>query len=190
MQWAHQVADRFPDGQPHVNLRGFDLRAEPLDPLAVVRDFLVGLGLPANALPESDEALVAEYRSLLVQQQVGERERAIELCWEAEASFESDAGSTAIPHANNAETLGDIYVELGRYAEAVDSYRLFVDRLRANHNIYYLGEGLVRLARAQIAAGETGAARENLAEAVSIYEKLWHRETDEARELLTSVTNV
>ena len=24
MQWAHQVAGRFPDGQLHVNLRGYD----------------------------------------------------------------------------------------------------------------------------------------------------------------------
>ncbi|MDX8054566.1 BTAD domain-containing putative transcriptional regulator [Lentzea sp. BCCO 10_0798] len=122
--------------------------------------------------------------------QAGEREHAIELCREAEASFELDTGSLAVPHANNAETLGDIYMELARYAEAVDSYRLSVDRLRAMHHTYYLGEGLVRLARAQIAVGEVAAAREHLAEALSIYEKLRHRGTDEARELLASVTNV
>ncbi|MEU3645517.1 BTAD domain-containing putative transcriptional regulator [Lentzea sp. NPDC034063] len=123
-------------------------------------------------------------------QQSGERERAIELCMEAEVSFELDTGPKTMPHANNAETLGDIYVELGRYAEAVESYRLSVGRMRAMHHTYYLGEGLVRLARAQIAAGEPGAAREHLAEAVQIYEKLRHHETDEARALLTSVTNV
>ncbi|SFR26907.1 DNA-binding transcriptional activator of the SARP family [Lentzea waywayandensis] len=123
-------------------------------------------------------------------QQVGERERAIELCMEAEASFALDDGPKKMPHANNAETLGDIYVELGRYAEAVESYRLSVDRMRAMHHTYYLGEGLFRLARTQIAAGEPEAAREHLVEALSIYEKLHHRGTEEARALLASVINV
>ncbi|WP_372346584.1 hypothetical protein [Streptomyces sp. KL116D] len=32
VRWAHQVADRFPDGQLYVNLRGFEASEHPLDP--------------------------------------------------------------------------------------------------------------------------------------------------------------
>ncbi|GLY52536.1 SARP family transcriptional regulator [Lentzea sp. NBRC 102530] len=70
VRWAHQLADRFPDGQLYVNLRGFDLRAEPLDPVAAARDFLVALGVPAQGLPRSDDAVIAAYRSLLAQRRV------------------------------------------------------------------------------------------------------------------------
>ncbi|WP_394613850.1 BTAD domain-containing putative transcriptional regulator [Lentzea sp. JNUCC 0626] len=65
LQWAHQVAGRFPDGQLHVNLRGFDLDADPLDPVAVARDFLLALGVAEDDLPPSGAALIAEYRSVL-----------------------------------------------------------------------------------------------------------------------------
>ncbi|GLY52535.1 AfsR/SARP family transcriptional regulator [Lentzea sp. NBRC 102530] len=65
LQWAHQVAGRFPDGQLHVNLRGFDLDADPLDPFAVARDFLLALGVPEGDLPSAGPALIAEYRSAL-----------------------------------------------------------------------------------------------------------------------------
>ncbi|MEU0885931.1 BTAD domain-containing putative transcriptional regulator [Lentzea sp. NPDC005914] len=65
LQWAHEVADRFPDGQLYVNLRGFDTRAEPLDPLTVIRDFLRAFGM--QEVPSSDDALVAAYRSALAE---------------------------------------------------------------------------------------------------------------------------
>ncbi|MFD4670907.1 BTAD domain-containing putative transcriptional regulator [Lentzea sp. NPDC058450] len=70
LQWAHQVADRFPDGQLHVNLRGFDLDAEPLDPFAVARDVLLDLGVPEDDVPPPGAALVAAYRSVLAGRRV------------------------------------------------------------------------------------------------------------------------
>ncbi|MGW4211827.1 BTAD domain-containing putative transcriptional regulator [Lentzea sp. NPDC004789] len=70
LEWAHQVADRFPDGQLYVNLRGFDTRAEPLDPLTVARDFLLALGVPAKDVPASEDAVLAAYRSALAERRV------------------------------------------------------------------------------------------------------------------------
>lgn len=61
IQWAHQAAARFPDGQLYVDLRGYD-PALPLDAGAAL-DFLLrslGASIPAD-LP----ARAAAYRSLL-----------------------------------------------------------------------------------------------------------------------------
>ncbi|WP_394613851.1 BTAD domain-containing putative transcriptional regulator [Lentzea sp. JNUCC 0626] len=68
VRWAHQLADRFPDGQLYVNLRGFDLRAEPLDPVAAARNFLVALGV--QDLPRSDDAVLDACRSTLADRRV------------------------------------------------------------------------------------------------------------------------
>jgi DNA-binding SARP family transcriptional activator/tetratricopeptide (TPR) repeat protein len=65
VHWAHTVADRFPDGQLHVNLRGYDPGGSPVSPAEAVREFLAALGVPAAQLPSSPEAQVALYRSLL-----------------------------------------------------------------------------------------------------------------------------
>jgi DNA-binding SARP family transcriptional activator/tetratricopeptide (TPR) repeat protein len=63
--WAHQVRDRFPDGQLYVNLRGFDPEAQPADPADVVRVFLTSLGISPQRIPPDVEAQIALYRSLL-----------------------------------------------------------------------------------------------------------------------------
>jgi tetratricopeptide (TPR) repeat protein/transcriptional regulator with XRE-family HTH domain len=65
VQWAHQVADRFPDGQLYVNLRGFDPSRSRLDPAEVIHAFLDALGVPADAVPAQADARAALYRSLL-----------------------------------------------------------------------------------------------------------------------------
>ncbi|MFD4670908.1 BTAD domain-containing putative transcriptional regulator [Lentzea sp. NPDC058450] len=70
VRWAHQLADHFPDGQLYVNLRGFDLRADPLDPVVAAREFLTALGVPAQELPRSDDAVIAAYRSMLAKRRV------------------------------------------------------------------------------------------------------------------------
>src|ERR1700733_8605495 len=45
IQWAHQVTERFPDGQLYVNLRGYD-PDQPVPAADALARFLRALGLP------------------------------------------------------------------------------------------------------------------------------------------------
>ncbi|MCZ1002901.1 BTAD domain-containing putative transcriptional regulator [Streptomyces mirabilis] len=65
VHWAHQVADRFPDGQLYVNLRGFDPSGAVMNPAEAVRGFLDTLGVPPERVPHGVDAQAALYRSLL-----------------------------------------------------------------------------------------------------------------------------
>lgn len=65
LHWAHQHLDRFPDGQLHVNLRGFDPTDEPTPSSVVVRGFLDALGVDPAAIPADIDAQIGLYRSLL-----------------------------------------------------------------------------------------------------------------------------
>ncbi|MFS8098980.1 tetratricopeptide repeat protein [Lentzea alba] len=65
LHWAHQVADRFPDGQLYVNLRGFDPSTAPITPAEAVRGFLDAFGTPPERIPAGLDAQAALFRSLL-----------------------------------------------------------------------------------------------------------------------------
>jgi tetratricopeptide (TPR) repeat protein/transcriptional regulator with XRE-family HTH domain len=65
VRWAHQVAERFPDGQLHVNLRGFDPSDTPATPAEAIRGFLDTLGVPPERIPPQFDAQAGLYRSLL-----------------------------------------------------------------------------------------------------------------------------
>ena len=65
VQWAHQVASQFPDGQLHVNLRGFGPSGPPVTPAEAIPRFLEGLGVEAKRIPADLDAQIALYRSLL-----------------------------------------------------------------------------------------------------------------------------
>ena len=64
IQWAHQVADRFPDGQLYVNLRGYD-PAQPIPPEDALADFLRALDVTEQDIPSGVDARAARYRSLV-----------------------------------------------------------------------------------------------------------------------------
>jgi tetratricopeptide (TPR) repeat protein len=70
VRWAHQVADRFTDGQLYVNLRGFDPASEPMAPAEAVRGFLDAFEIPPERIPVSLDAQAALYRSLLAGRRV------------------------------------------------------------------------------------------------------------------------
>ena len=63
VRWAHAVADRFPDGQIFVELRGAGLGAA-LSAGSALGSVLLALGVAADQLPVSAEERAALYRTL------------------------------------------------------------------------------------------------------------------------------
>jgi tetratricopeptide (TPR) repeat protein len=64
VHWAHQVADRFRDGQLYVNLRGYD-PGQPMPAADALAWFLRALGVPGQDVPADEDERAARYRSLL-----------------------------------------------------------------------------------------------------------------------------
>jgi tetratricopeptide (TPR) repeat protein/transcriptional regulator with XRE-family HTH domain len=65
LHWAHRVADRFPDGQLYVNLRGYDPSGAPVEPGTAIRGFLEALEVPPPRIPAEPGAQSAMFRSLV-----------------------------------------------------------------------------------------------------------------------------
>src|SRR5580658_9335448 len=64
VKWAHQVADRFPAWQLHVNLRGYD-PGQPMSAADALAGFLRSLGVAEQDIPAEAGERAARYRSLL-----------------------------------------------------------------------------------------------------------------------------
>lgn len=69
VRWAHQVKDRFPDGQLYVNMRGFDPAGAPVTPVQVLRRFLHAFGVGHDPWQDQDE-LADMYRSTVAKKRV------------------------------------------------------------------------------------------------------------------------
>ncbi|MGP4052576.1 ATP-binding protein [Streptomyces sp. 2A115] len=62
VHWAHQVADRFEDGQLYVNLRGFEDSGRPLEPGEALGGFLSALGMHNDEIPSGTREREALFR--------------------------------------------------------------------------------------------------------------------------------
>ncbi|MEN3309085.1 MAG: hypothetical protein V7603_5287 [Micromonosporaceae bacterium] len=69
VRWAHQVADRFPDGQLYVDLRGYGPEP-PVPPADALAGFLRGLGVDAAGIPGELADRAAHYRTMLASRRV------------------------------------------------------------------------------------------------------------------------
>ena len=69
VQWAHQVADRFPDGQLYVNLRGYD-PGVPVTAGDALAGFLRTLGVLGSQIPDATEDRARLFRSRLAGRRV------------------------------------------------------------------------------------------------------------------------
>jgi tetratricopeptide (TPR) repeat protein len=67
--WAHRIAERFPDGQLYLDLRGFDPDA-PLTTGEALEVLLRSLGVQGSAIPQRTAERAAAYRSLLADRQL------------------------------------------------------------------------------------------------------------------------
>jgi DNA-binding SARP family transcriptional activator/Tfp pilus assembly protein PilF len=69
VHWAHRAAERFPDGQLYVNLRGYD-PGRPTTAADALAGFLRALGVPGQDIPPGLDERAARYRSLLAGKRV------------------------------------------------------------------------------------------------------------------------
>jgi DNA-binding SARP family transcriptional activator len=65
VHWGHRAAERFPDGQLYVNLRGFHPSGSVMSPAQALRGFLEAYGVPAQRIPAGLDAQAALYRSVM-----------------------------------------------------------------------------------------------------------------------------
>jgi DNA-binding SARP family transcriptional activator/tetratricopeptide (TPR) repeat protein len=70
VHWAHQIAEKFPDGQLYLNLRGFDPANSPMTATDAVGSLLELLGVAPQSIPDGLAAMTALYRGLLADRRI------------------------------------------------------------------------------------------------------------------------
>ncbi len=63
LHWAHRTADRFPDGQLYIDLRGFGPTGSPVRPRDALRRLVYALGVAVREVPSDLADLTSLYRS-------------------------------------------------------------------------------------------------------------------------------
>ncbi|GAB3897937.1 BTAD domain-containing putative transcriptional regulator [Kibdelosporangium lantanae] len=69
VHWAHRVSDEFPDGQIHIDMRGYG-PGEPVDPATALDIGLRALGVLAARVPQSLDERAALWRTTLFERRI------------------------------------------------------------------------------------------------------------------------
>jgi len=70
VRWAHEHAERFPDGQLYIDLQGFHPSNVPAEPTVVARRLIEALGIPPAPIPAAPGAQLDHYRAALAGQRI------------------------------------------------------------------------------------------------------------------------
>ncbi|TMR11658.1 ATP-binding protein, partial [Nonomuraea zeae] len=70
VHWGHRIAELFPDGQLFVDLRGYDLNAEPLSAGVVMDRFLRALGVGGDRIAHELDERAAQFRTTIARRQL------------------------------------------------------------------------------------------------------------------------
>jgi DNA-binding SARP family transcriptional activator len=172
VQWAHQAAGQFPEGQLYVDLHGYG-PAAPVEPAAAARGFLAALGLPADQLGAGQDvhgllrSVLAGRRMLIVLDNARDSAQVRPLLPAAGRCLvivTSRAGLAGLAAAH-----GTSQVQLGLLPDAAArellAARLSADRLAADPDaVSQLIDGCAGLPLALANAGARAAATASLAD--------------------------
>ena len=133
VRWANDNAERFPDGQLYVNLRGFDPATEPVPPLSALRGMVTALGVPSGSVPSDLDELSALYRTITADKRLLVLlDNAHDAAQAAPLLPGGDANTTIV---TSRDTLDELVTAHGGRRTRVDSFtetasrRLLADRL-------------------------------------------------------------
>jgi hypothetical protein len=70
IELAHSVCSQFPDGQLHVNMRGFDPAGRPMAADEALHGFLDALGVAPRSVPVGIDEQAALYRTVLAERRM------------------------------------------------------------------------------------------------------------------------
>ncbi|MEH1129108.1 AfsR/SARP family transcriptional regulator [Micromonospora sp. CPCC 206061] len=151
VHWAHRMADRFPDGQVYVNLRGFDPSGEAVSTAEAVRVLLDAFEVPAQRIPASVAAQVNLYRSVLA----GKRVLVV-----LDNARDAEQVRPLLPGAPGCMALVTSRCELTGLVAADGAYPVVLDLPRADEAGRLLGRrvGVERVAAEPEAAAQVVAA--------------------------------
>jgi DNA-binding SARP family transcriptional activator/tetratricopeptide (TPR) repeat protein len=158
VHWARRAAATFPDGQLHVNLRGYDPSGSPVEPAAALRGFLDAFEVPASQIPENLDAQVNLYRSLLAGKRVlvvldnaRDAEQVRPLLPSAPGSFAVVTSRSPLSPLIAAEAAHSLILELPSIVEARDLMARRLGSVRTAAEPEALEEIIVRCARLPLA---------------------------------------